>query len=444
MSYLESPSFALLCLLVISFSYIILSYPATGELILYDFGLQYLLILSFQKVPLSVTTILVGNLLTFFAVVTVLGNLLVITAVCRERQLRTVTNYFILSLTIADLIIGLIVMPFSISLEVTHNVWMFGSEWCDVWHSLDVLASTASILNLSVISLDRYWAITDPIAYPGKMTTARAVTLIGLVWTCSAAISFPAISWWRNVTISPPSPTTCFFTEDSGYLIFSSIISFYFPISIILFAYFRIYRAATDQTRGLITGSKVLMTSTGCKKEALALRVHRGGYHNNLQQHQQHVDGYSSTSRDATVVTYTSCGSSHKSILGGPFNTRSLQQRWTSFALRKKLSQMAKEQKAAKTLGIVVGVFCICWVPFFVTNVCYGLCHEQCVHHSEVLFPVFTWLGYINSGMNPVIYAYSMRDFRRAFLKIVCIGCGCNRRQRPISFRSHTETSITN
>lgn len=399
---------------------------------------MYLLLLLFQEVHLSVSTIIVGNLLTFFAVVTVLGNMLVITAVCRERQLRTVTNYFILSLTIADLIIGLIVMPFSISLEVTHNVWMFGSEWCDVWHSLDVLASTASILNLSVISLDRYWAITDPIAYPGKMTTARAVTLIGLVWTCSAAISFPAISWWRSVTVTPPSPTTCFFTEDAGYLIFSSIISFYFPISIILFAYFRIYRAATDQTRGLITGSKVMMTSTGCKTEALALRVHRGGYHNN-PQNQQHIDGYSSTSRAATVVTYASCGSSRKSIT----STRTLQQRWTSFALRKKLSQMAKEQKAAKTLGIVVGVFCICWVPFFVTNVFYGLCHEQCVHHSEVLFPVFTWLGYINSGMNPIIYAYSMRDFRRAFLKIVCLGCN-RRNRRPMSFRSHTETSLSN
>lgn len=48
--------------------------------------------------------------------------------------------------------------------------WPLGEDWCDVWHSLDVLASTASILNLALISLDRYWAVTDPFAYQRRMT----------------------------------------------------------------------------------------------------------------------------------------------------------------------------------------------------------------------------------------------------------------------------------
>jgi len=80
---------------------------------------------------------------------------------------------------------------------------------------------------------------------------------------------------------------------------------------------------------------------------------------------------------------------------------------------------VARERKAAKTLGIVMGVFCACWVPFFVTNLLYGACrHVGCVRHADTLFRVFTWLGYINSGMNPVIYACSLRDFRRAFARI--------------------------
>lgn len=403
----------------------------------------------------GVWTIFIGSLLTFFALFTVAGNLLVIVAICRERHLRTVTNFFILSLTIADLVIGLVVMPFSIFLELNAGVWIFGPEWCDLWHSLDVLASTASILNLTVVSLDRYWAITDPIAYPGKMTTARGIVLIAAVWTCSAGISFPAISWWRSVAIPIPIPDSCFFTEDPGYLIFSSMVSFYLPMSVILFAYFRIYRAATIQTRGLITGSKVLTTSTsGCKNktEVMALRVHRGGYHST---HCDPGSGYDSgggslssyRSRrqpDSAVVAYSSWTSPGSK---SGFTTRSLHQRWTSFALRKKLTQLAREQKAAKTLGIVVGVFCVCWVPFFVANLFYGLCHRKCVPRPDVLFPVVTWLGYINSGMNPVIYAYSMREFRRAFLKIVfCIGCSKKRRRdrRATSFRSQTETSLTN
>ena len=98
--------------------------------------------------------------------------------------------------------------------------WIFGQNWCDGWHSFDVLASTASILNLCVISLDRYWAITDPMTYPAKMTCKKATLLIIIVWICSATISFPAIAWWRATDNSPNLPFTCQFTEDTSYLIF--------------------------------------------------------------------------------------------------------------------------------------------------------------------------------------------------------------------------------
>lgn len=69
------------------------------------------------------------------------------------------------SLAVADCLVGLVVMPFSALYEVLQNTWFFGTDWCDIWRSLDVLFSTASILNLCVISLDRYWAITDPFSY---------------------------------------------------------------------------------------------------------------------------------------------------------------------------------------------------------------------------------------------------------------------------------------
>ena len=77
------------------------------------------------------------------------------------------------------------------------QTWIFGPVVCDLWHSVDVLASTSSILHLCVISLDRYWAITDPFNYPIKMSDKRAAYLILIVWVCSSSISFPAIAWWR-------------------------------------------------------------------------------------------------------------------------------------------------------------------------------------------------------------------------------------------------------
>lgn len=137
--------------------------------------------------------------LFLFSFATVFGNSLVILAVIRERYLHTSTNYFVTSLAVADCLVGLVVMPFSALYEVLQNTWFFGTDWCDTWRSLDVLFSTASILNLCVISLDRYWAITDPFSYPMKMTRNRAVVLIAAVWFCSSLISFPAIVFWRAV-----------------------------------------------------------------------------------------------------------------------------------------------------------------------------------------------------------------------------------------------------
>lgn len=366
-----------------------------------------------------------GVLLTFFALVTVVGNLLVMIAVARERYLRTVTNYFVVSLAIADTIIGAVVMPFNIVLEMTNQQWYFGSDWCDVWHSFDVLASTASILNLSVISLDRYWAITDPIAYPSKMTTGRAFVLIALVWICSAAISFPAILWWRLVATGKPQENVCAFTEDSGYLIFSSIVSFYIPMSVILFAYYKIYVAATEQTRSLKAGAKVMYTN-GENGQVMTLRMHRGGGGGgrNLGDDHIHYSRAANSDSDNDSPSHLSRGGNAGNGNDDDIRpSRMISRKWKHFALSRKLSKLAKEQKAAKTLGIVMGVFCICWVPFFVTNVLFGICAAKCVPHTPIVFPIFTWLGYINSGMNPIIYACSMRDFRRAFTKILLCCC---------------------
>jgi hypothetical protein len=106
-----------------------------------------------QELPSDRVSLLAFLFLFSFA--TVFGNSLVILAVIRERYLHTSTNYFVTSLAVADNLVGLVVMPFSALYEVLQNTWFFGENWCDIWRSLDVLFSTASILNLCVISLDR-------------------------------------------------------------------------------------------------------------------------------------------------------------------------------------------------------------------------------------------------------------------------------------------------
>ncbi|KAK0070296.1 dopamine receptor 2 [Biomphalaria pfeifferi] len=381
----------------------------------------------------------IGVLLAIFSLIVVVGNLMVIVAVYREVYLRMVTNYFIVSLAIADVMVGGVVMPFSISNELTTSVWLYGQAWCDMWRSLDVLASTASILNLCVISLDRYWAITDPIAYPSKMSNSKVCILIALVWFCSAGISFPAIAWWRAVTPSDLPKHRCLFTEDSAYLIISSVVSFYVPCIIMMFVYCKIYRAALTQIEGIKSGCKVTADCPrGDNGEVMTLRIHRGGYHLRTE-----LSGFERGVSDSD--TDSPLGSRHHMYHHNahPNHLRSttfITKKIRHFAISKKLTKLAKEQKAAKTLGIVVGVFIICWVPFFCANVLYGICHSNCVYRPELLFPVFTWLGYINSGMNPIIYALSMKDFRRAFSKMIL----CCPRYRYSQSKRQTYNNQTN
>ncbi|XP_014663547.1 PREDICTED: dopamine receptor 2-like [Priapulus caudatus] len=349
-----------------------------------------------------------GVLLLFFCVATVFGNMLIVVSVARERYLRSVTNYFIMSLAIADLNQGAIVMPFAAIHEMTRNIWLFGPDWCDLWHSFDVLGSTASILHLCVISLDRYWAITDPFAYPSRMSTGRSFVLIALVWVCSASISFPAIVWWRHAAPPDGYPTDlCLFTEDKGYLLFSSLVSFYIPLLIMLFAYFKIYRAATEQMRSLKCGTKK-MSDEGTE---LTLRIHRGGPRHALKSPQRGDGALPEPGAETRLCPPTPAA-----------NGSGMSSRRFNFSISKRLAKIAKEQKAAKTLGIVMGAFVVCWLPFFLTNVLSGIC-AACIVRPDIVFPVFTWLGYINSAINPVIYALSSRDFRRAFYKTCCTCC---------------------
>lgn len=344
---------------------------------------------------------IIALILLLFSMATVFGNSLVIAAVVRERYLHTATNYFVTSLALADSLVGLAVMPFSAIYEVFQHTWFFGPIWCDIWRSLDVLFSTASILNLCVISLDRYWAITDPLNYPSRMSGRKASFLIAGIWICSSAISFPAILWWRAVRPEQLRDDECPFTDSLGYLIFSSTISFYLPLFVMVFTYYRIYRAAVAQTRSLKLGTKQVMMNVARGEMELTLRIHKGRSGGSSGG----VYESPSISDDVTDEKSVLNGGARHSSGEGKALTKNL-------SLAKKLSKFAKEKKAAKTLGIVMGVFIFCWLPFFVVNLLHGLC-TNCIGKDNVISAVVTWLGWINSGMNPVIYVCWSKDFRR-------------------------------
>uniref|UniRef100_Q4LBB6-2 Isoform A of Octopamine receptor beta-3R n=1 Tax=Drosophila melanogaster TaxID=7227 RepID=Q4LBB6-2 len=206
--------------------------------------------------------LLKGFIFSSIILAAVLGNALVIISVQRNRKLRVITNYFVVSLAMADMLVALCAMTFNASVELSGGKWMFGPFMCNVYNSLDVYFSTASILHLCCISVDRYYAIVRPLEYPLNMT----------------------------------HKTVCFML--------------------------------------------------------------------------------------------------------------------------------------ARTLGIIMGVFLLCWLPFFLWYVITSLCGPACPC-PDVLVVVLFWIGYFNSTLNPLIYAYFNRDFREAFRNTLECVLPCLEKRNP-------------
>lgn len=103
-----------------------------------------------------------GFLLLILVFLSVAGNVLVCVAIYTDRGLRRIGNLFLASLAIADLFVGCLVMTFA-GVNDLLGYWVFGTQFCDTWIAFDVMCSTASILNLCAISLDRYIHIKDPL-----------------------------------------------------------------------------------------------------------------------------------------------------------------------------------------------------------------------------------------------------------------------------------------
>uniref|UniRef100_A0A182JZP2 G-protein coupled receptors family 1 profile domain-containing protein n=1 Tax=Anopheles christyi TaxID=43041 RepID=A0A182JZP2_9DIPT len=110
--------------------------------------------------PLSMSFL--GVFLSIVIFLSVAGNILVCIAIYTERSLRRIGNLFLASLAIADLFVASLVMTFA-GVNDLLGYWIFGAQFCDTWVAFDVMCSTASILNLCAISLDRYIHIKDPL-----------------------------------------------------------------------------------------------------------------------------------------------------------------------------------------------------------------------------------------------------------------------------------------
>lgn len=295
-------------------------------------------------VPVNISkAILLGVILGSLIIFGVLGNILVILSVACHRHLHSVTHYYIVNLAVADLLLTSTVLPFSAIFEIL-GYWAFGRVFCTIWAAVDVLCCTASIMGLCIISIDRCIGVSYPLRYPTIVTQKRGLMALLCVWALSLVISIGPLFGWRQP--APEDETICQITEEPGYVLFSALGSFYMPLAIILVMYCRVYVVAKRESRGLKSGLKTDKSDS----EQVTLRIHR---------------------KNAPVGG------------GGVPTSRNK----THFSVR--LLKFSREKKAAKTLGIVVGCFVLCWLPFFLVMPI-GKSSPHPILAFRVCYPQFT------------------------------------------------------
>ncbi|XP_031646278.1 dopamine receptor D2a isoform X4 [Oncorhynchus kisutch] len=396
-------------------------------------------------------------LLTLLILVIVFGNVLVCMAVSREKALQSTTNYLIVSLAVADLLVATLVMPWVVYLEVVGE-WRFSKIHCDIFVTLDVMMCTASILNLCAISIDRYTAVAMPMLYNTRYSSRRRVTvMISVVWVLSFAISCPLLFGLNNTATRDES--LCIIANPA-FVVYSSIVSFYIPFIITLLVYVQIYVVLRKRRKRVNT--KRPCQGTGDHHAGATLKIfikevaHEGDdieldeMTNCNPQKQKNVDNATATPVSHQLLPPTKANASPTSVPPSPpgssvkvekngdskdilvevpkvtkaFQTEALPNGKTQTSIKqqptlmskRKISQQ-KEKKATQMLAIVLGVFIICWLPFFITHILNTHC-TTCKVPAE-MYNAFTWLGYVNSAVNPIIYTTFNIEFRKAFIKIL-------------------------
>nr|XP_060614809.1 5-hydroxytryptamine receptor 6 [Anolis sagrei ordinatus] len=334
----------------------------------------------------------VAAFLSFVILLTMVGNSSLILLIFTQRSLRNTSNYFLVSLFMSDLLVGSVVMPPAM-LNRLYGRWVLEGAFCSVWFSFDVMSTSASILNLCVISLDRYLLIISPLKYKLRMTSGRAVILILATWTLAALVSFLPIKmgwhkmefdFWMsgNATALDEEEDECRLFVSLPYALIASGLTFFLPAAAIVFTYCRILLAARKQAVQVASLTNNVAPVAG-------------------EEGQQQVPRAHSQSTAASE------------------NSRKFANKHSKRAL-----------KASLTLGVLLGMFFVAWLPFFVCNMVQAIC--KCI--SADFFDLLTWLGYFNSTMNPIIYPLFMRDFKRAMAKYLpCCRRAWEPRPSPVS-----------
>ena len=299
------------------------------------------------------------------------GNFLVIMTIAFTKSLHSNSNLLVASLSIADLCLGIILLPMKIS-ENMNAPWTTTIEYCRISHGLVLMNLSASMLHIAVIAIDRYIAAYHPFRYEAITVNKWGIWIqIALTWFISLMLAFsPSMGLGANSQSGKRKLTgLCIFKETlhPQYLLFYSCCIFFGSFIVVTVLYLRLYILARKHIQR-ITALEVIPLEEV-------------------------------TQDKSTIEEPVSTSSVHSTIQKKKNKTRKGQRR------------IAMELKSAKVMAMVVGALYICWVPNIASIILTAVC-KKCL--NQVAISIIVFIVYFNSGLNPIIYYSRLSTYREA------------------------------
>ncbi|XP_019645765.1 PREDICTED: allatostatin-A receptor-like [Branchiostoma belcheri] len=389
---------------------------------------------------ISVPTIVTYGI-TF--IVGTFGNALVLFCTVRYKRLRAATTYYLASLAAADLIICSVCVPIRTA-EYFLPQWELGMFMCKAIAFVQLSSVVCSVLTLTAISIERYYAILHPMKAKSVCTLGRTRKIMAGVWIMALILSSPILYGQTLVgyPISPDltvyhcQPTWPSVVYHQVYIVYGALVIFLLPFIVMVYTYGRICRTlwVSNKLLDVMTqGQAGHHQPTQCRLQpppmGLVVRVRGSTAHS------------SSSYRDGTVVFSNDNGSS-ASPWRRPKPTF-MPHRRCARIVNRNLETFREQQgrkQLIKMLIVVIALFAICWVPLLLLNILKAFDAVN-PYTPEVYYMgiAFQLMGYVNSCVNPLCYAFMSKNFRQVYLR--AIGWPCDAFHRMSSCTSTSSGS---
>ncbi|CAM5107639.1 unnamed protein product [Eretmochelys imbricata] len=328
----------------------------TREQFIALYGLQPLVYIPELPGRTKLAFVLVCGLLFALAL---FGNGLVLYVVTRRKAMRTVTNIFICSLALSDLLIAFFCVPFTMLQNISSN-WLGGAFACKMVPFVQSAAIVAEILTMTFIAVERHQGIVHPLKMKWQYTNRRAFTMLGIVWLLAVIVGSPMWHVQRleiKYDFLYEKEYVCCLEEWTSavhqkiYTTFILVILFLLPLMLMLLLYSKIgYELWIKKRVG-----------------------------------------------DASVL---------QTIHGNEMS---------------KISR--KKKRAIIMMVMVVVLFAVCWAPFHVIHMMIEYSNFESVYDDvtiKMIFAIVQIIGFFNSICNPMVYAFMNENFKKNFLSAIC------------------------